>query len=267
MMATLARRVTIVACCFCIASLVLPAPASADEGRIVIESVKNRPVITYLPPSYDSEAERRYPVIYLLHGGGGAPRSFIEGNYSGLNIRTTMNNLVTLHIVREMIIVMPDINNVYRDFIVKDVIPYIDSTYRTLAKRESRGIGGHSRGGCGSFLLATDHPELFSALYGLAASCLDRETEKVEGSPDQGMREPLASRMAELKDSIKNVTIAFDVGLQDNLLRANQNMAVAMERAGVKHVFETYPGDHNGGVRQRIASKLLPFFSRELATQ
>jgi enterochelin esterase-like enzyme len=247
--------------------LLTAGAASADEGRIVIESVKNRPVITYLPPSYDTDTQRRYPVIYLLHGGGGAPRSFLEGNYSGLNIKTTMNNLIMLHVIREMIIVMPDINNVYRDFILNDVIPYVDSTYRTLAKRESRGIGGHSRGGCGSFLLATDHPEVFGALYGLAASCLDRETEIVEGQPGKGMREPLASRMAALKDSIKDVVIAFDVGTADNLLRANQNMAVAMERAGVKHVFETYPGDHNGGVRQRIASKLLPFFSKELAPQ
>ena len=266
MIATCVRRGTVIASCL-VACLLRPPAVSADEGRIVMETLKNRPVITYLPPSYDSETERRYPVIYLLHGGGGAPRSFIEGNYSGLNIKTTMNNLITLNVVREMIIVMPDINNVYRSFIVEDLIPYVDATYRTLPTRESRGIGGHSRGGCGSFLLATDHPELFGALYGLAASCLDRETEKVEGAPDKGMREPLASRMAELKDAINDVTIAFDVGLQDNLLRANQNMAVAMERAGVKHVFETYLGDHNGGVRQRIASKLLPFFSRELAAQ
>jgi enterochelin esterase-like enzyme len=134
-------------------------PAAFAEGRIVIEAVKNRPVITYLPPSYDTEPDKRYPAIYLLHGGGGAPRSFIEGNYSGMNIRTTMNNLVLLNVVREMIIVMPDIGTPYREFIIDDVIPYIDATYRTLARRESRGIAGHSRGGCGSFILATDHPE------------------------------------------------------------------------------------------------------------
>lgn len=255
------------AACLAAASLLHPGVASADEGRIVIEAVKNKQVITYLPPSYDAEPERRYPVIYLLHGGGGTPQSFLQGNYSGLNIKTTVNNLIMLHVIREVIIVMPDINNVYRDWIVNDVIPYVDTTYRTLAKRESRGVAGHSRGGCGSFLLATDHPEVFGALYGLAASCLDRETEAVEGAPDKGMREPLASRMAALKDSIEDVVIAFDVGTADNLLRANQNMAVAMERASVKHVFETYPGDHNGGVRQRIASKLLPFFSKELAAQ
>ena len=257
-----------IAAAIAVAACLAPARlAAADEGRIVIETVRNKQVITYLPPSYDVDTERRYPVIYLLHGGGGTPQSFIQGNYSGLNIRTTMNNLVMLNVVREMIIVMPDINNVYRDFIVNDLIPYVDKTYRTFARRESRGVAGHSRGGCGSFLLATDHPEVFSAVYGLAASCLDRETEIVEGAADKGLREPLAARIANLAPSLKELKIAFDVGSADNLLRANQSMSIAMDRAGVKHVFETYPGDHNSGVRQRIASKVLPFFSKELASQ
>src|SRR4051812_39337387 len=141
-----------------------PRAAFADS-RLVIETLKDREVITYLPPSYDTDTDRRYPVIYLLHGGGGVPRSYIAGNYSGLNIRTTMDNLILLHVVHEMIIVMPDINGVYHDFILNDLIPHIDSTYRTFARRESRGIAGHSRGGCGSFLLATDHPDVFGAMY------------------------------------------------------------------------------------------------------
>jgi enterochelin esterase-like enzyme len=241
--------------------------AFAAEGRIVIETVKERPVITYLPPSYDTDGERRYPVIYLLHGGGGAPRSFIEGNYSGMNIRTTMNNLITVNVIREMIVVMPDISTPYRDFIMEDVIPYVDATYRTLASREHRGIAGHSRGGCASFILATDHPDMFAAVYGLAASCLDREDPLVEGAPERGTRPSLIARLPALKASIKDLAIAFDVGTRDRLIVANQSMADAMVAAGVAHVFETYEGDHNGGVRQRIASRLLPFFSRQLAAQ
>ena len=243
-----------------------PIGARADS-RIVIDTFKNRQVITYLPPSYDDEGDRRYPVIYLLHGGGGTPRSYIEGNYSGLNIKTTMDNLALLHVVREMIIVMPDINDSFHDYILKDLIPYVDATYRTFARRESRGIGGHSRGGCGSFLLATDHPEVFGAMYGMSASCMDREDPVVEGAPDKGMRAPLTTRIAGLKNQVKDLAIAFDVGTLDSLVASNQAMAAAMDAAGVKHVFETYIGDHNGVIRQRIASKLLPFFSRELAFQ
>ena len=245
----------------------LTARAVFADSRLVIETLKDREVITYLPPSYDTDTDRRYPVIYLLHGGGGVPRSYIAGNYSGLNIRTTMDNLILLNVVHEMIIVMPDINGVYHDFILKDLIPHIDTTYRTYARRESRGIGGHSRGGCGSFLLATDHPEVFGAMYGLSASCVDRPDEIVEGSPEKGMRPPLTSRIAGLKDALKDTRIAFDVGTLDNLITSNKAMAAAMDAAGVPHVFETYIGDHNGVIRQRIAAKLLPFFSKELASQ
>ena len=239
----------------------------AADGRIVIEEIRNRQVITYLPPSYDTESERRYPVVYLLHGGGGNPRSFLEGNYQGLNIKTTMGNLIALHVIRELIVVMPDIQTAYREFILNDVVTHIDANYRTLARRESRGIGGHSRGGFGALTLATDHPELFGAVYALSASSVDRIDPIVEGAPERGMRPSLIARVPTLRDSIKGLAIRFDVGTADRLLKPNQDLAAAMDAAGVRHVFETYPGDHNGVIRQRLATKLLPFFSEKLAVQ
>ena len=241
--------------------------AFAAEGRIVIETVRDRQVITYLPPSYDTEPERRYPVVYLLHGGGGNPRNFLEGNYQGLNIKTTMGNLIALHVVREMLIVMPDIQDAYREFILNDVIVHTDASYRTLARRESRGIAGHSRGGFGSLILATDHPELFGAVYALSASSVDKDEPIVEGVPERGTRPSLIRRVAALRDSIAGLAIRFDVGTADRLLKPNQDLTAAMDAAGVTHVFETYPGDHNGVIRQRLATKLLPFFSEKLAVQ
>lgn len=241
--------------------------ASAAQDRIVIEEVRDRQVITYLPPSYDTESERRYPVIYLLHGGGGNPRSFLEGNYQGLNLKTTMGSLIALHVIRELIVVMPDIQTAYREFILNDVIPHIDASYRTLAQRQSRGIAGHSRGGFGALTLATDHPGLFGAVYALSASSLDRDDPIMEGAPERGMRPSLIARVAALRDSIKELAIRFDVGTADRLLTPNQDLAAAMDAAGVPHVFETYPGDHNGVIRQRLATQLLPFFSQKLAVQ
>lgn len=249
------------------ATLLRGSTAFAAEGQIVIESVRNREVITYLPPSYETNSDRRYPVLYLLHGGGGTPRAYLEGNYSGLNIKTAMNNLIATHVIRQMIVVMPDIQTAYREFILNDVITHTDTSYRTLARRESRGIAGHSRGGFGSLTIATDHPELFGAVYGLSASSVDREDAIVEGAPEKGMRPPLIARVASLRESIKGLAIRFDVGTGDNLLTANQSLAAAMDAAGVPHVFETYPGDHNGVIRQRLTTKALPFFSENLAFQ
>ena len=73
--------------------------------------------------------------------------------------------------------------------------------------------------------------------------------------------------MPSLRESLKDLKIRFDVGTLDNLLKTNQSLDAAMTAAGVPHVFETYPGDHDGVIRQRITTKALPFFSENLAFQ
>ena len=59
--------------------------------------------------------------------------------------------------------------------------------------------------------------------------------------------------------------VKFDVGTMDGLLAANQQIDAAMTRAGIPHVFETYEGDHNGKIAERIETKVLPFFAATLA--
>lgn len=235
----------------------------AAESRLVVETVREREVITYLPPSYDAAPQRRYPVIYLLHGGGGTPRGYIEGNYQGLNIKTTMDTLVANHIVRELIVVMPDVRVGYLGFVTDDLIAHTDATFRTLAKRESRGIAGHSRGGFAALTLAVNHPELYRAVYAMSPCCVDRDEPAAGG----GVQPPLMMRVGARRASVVDLAIRFDVGTADSLLKTDQSLAEAMSTAGVPHVFETYPGDHNGVIRQRVASKLLPFFSEKLAFQ
>lgn len=136
----------------------------------------------YLPPSYATHPRRRYPVVYLLHGFGADDRAFIAGAYQNLDIRISMDSLVRAGLVREMIIVTPNARNRFdgsfysnspatgnwEDFVVSDLIPFIDSHFRTIARRGARGIAGHSMGGFGALLLAARHPELFSAVYALS---------------------------------------------------------------------------------------------------
>ena len=124
----------------------------------------------------------------------------------------------------------------------------------TVAAKKLRVLNFH---GIGTPARAFDPGE---ADYWIGVERFRSVLDRIAGHPDQ---EHLSITFDD--GNISDLTIAFDVGTADNLLRANQVMAEAMERAGVKHVFEVYPGDHNGGVRQRIATKLLPFFSRELA--
>ena len=72
----------------------------------------NRQVMVYLPPSYTS-SQKRYPVVYLLHGFNGTNTSWRDGSYQGFNIQTAMNQLIGEGKIQEMMVVMPDGRNAY----------------------------------------------------------------------------------------------------------------------------------------------------------
>ncbi|PCH61230.1 MAG: hypothetical protein COC19_04925, partial [SAR86 cluster bacterium] len=121
-----------------------------------------------LPENYGSSNER-YPVMYLLHG-------FMQ------NYTVWGRNLSAAYYARglgNMILVMPDAGNSWfvnyassfegqtnnwEDHIIKGVIGYVDSNYRTIQAREGRAIGGLSMGGFGAFSLALRHPEMFISM-------------------------------------------------------------------------------------------------------
>lgn len=141
----------------------------------------------YLPPGYNRLPERRFPVLYFLHGFDADDRALIKGAYQNLNIRVAMDSLVGSGAVREMIIVMPSARNAYNgsfytnspvtgnweQFITRDLVNYVDRKYRTLKTRKGRGLAGHSMGGYGALRIGMRHPGTFSAVYALSACCLD----------------------------------------------------------------------------------------------
>ncbi len=142
----------------------------------------DRDVSIYLPPDYD-RATIRYPVLYLLHGYTGTDRGWMNPAYVG--IAELMGHLLDKHAVEPMIIVMPNCFNRFggsfytnsalsgdwEDFIVRDLVGYVDAHYRTIAKAHSRGIAGHSMGGYGALRLGMEHPEVFTAAYGMSPCC------------------------------------------------------------------------------------------------
>ncbi|MEO8450171.1 MAG: alpha/beta fold hydrolase [Gemmatimonadota bacterium] len=146
----------------------------------------DQPVSIYLPPSYDRRPARRYPTLYLLHGFGGRPEEWTNG-YQGLNLQRTMDSLTNLGLIHEMIVVVPNGKNAYlgsfytnstvagnwEDYLVRDLVGFMDSRYRTLRQAESRGIAGHSMGGYGAIMLGMKHPDVFGALYALSPCCVD----------------------------------------------------------------------------------------------
>jgi len=150
------------------------------EGNLEKNSA-DRTVLVLLPPSYDSAPARRYPVIYFLHG----YNSEAEGTVAWTKMEER-HKAAMAATAREFIVVALDSSTRHRGsmhtdsvtvgnfetFTTKELVGYIDSRYRTIARRESRGLFGHSMGGYGSLRLGMKHPEIYSAIYAMNPCCL-----------------------------------------------------------------------------------------------
>jgi len=152
------------------------------EGNLEGDS-PDRDVLVYLPPSYEGDQNRRFPVVYLLHGYGGREDTFTTRL---ANLPEGSDRLDAAQGFSSAIYVMPSSytlhkGSMYSDsvttgnwekFIAEDLVAYVDSHYRTLTARLSRGLAGHSMGGYGALKIGMKRPELFGSLYLMSSCCL-----------------------------------------------------------------------------------------------
>ena len=240
-----------------------------------------------LPPSYDAEKTRRYPILYLLHGLGDNEQMLIHSG--GFNL---VEDLWERHQLGDLLIVTPDggssfyINSRdghhhYEDFFLREFLPQIEERYRTQAGRASRGIAGISMGGYGALHLAFRHPELFVSLGAHSAALLEklptvtvsdsrqlarsRILGDVFGSPLDPVfwkhNDPLTiARTA----SLAGLQIYFDCGSEDDF--GFDAGAVALDKMlGSRHIpheFHLYPGGHNWVYVAEHLPALLQFHFR-----
>jgi enterochelin esterase-like enzyme len=140
----------------------------------------DRQAIVFLPPSYEKEAARRYPVLYALHGYSiGAEQWTAE-----IRVPQTIEGAFAQG-AAEMIVVLPDSRTAHNGsmysssvttgdferFIARDVVAYVDARYRTIPERASRGLVGHSMGGYGAIRIGMKHPDVFGSLYVMSPCC------------------------------------------------------------------------------------------------
>lgn len=184
--------------CAAALAVIASAPAEARTERIKVHGASlegnlegnspDRDVLVFLPPSYDEDPARRYPVVYFLHG-----YSVGAEAYDGLaRFQEAVDQAAAAG--NELIVVVPDANTRFKGamygasvttgdfprFIARDLVGYIDRHYRTLARPESRGLSGHSMGGYGTLRIAMSYPGVFSSIYAMAPCCLSPRTMTVE---------------------------------------------------------------------------------------
>lgn len=150
------------------------------EGNLEGDAV-DRDVFVFLPPSYAKEKHRRYPVIYALHGYSiGAEQWTHE-----IHVPQTIEGAFAQG-AKEMIVVLPDSKTLhngsmysssvttgdFEKFVSRDLVTYIDTHYRTIPDRLSRGLVGHSMGGYGATRIGMKHSDVFGSLYIMSPCCL-----------------------------------------------------------------------------------------------
>jgi len=190
-----------------IALLVTPSIQSAFAGgKLITDTITSpslkgnllgdpatRNMVIYLPPGYDTSGER-YPVVYLMPGPGFTER-FWAYNEAGIlpvwlaqptdfpeaGFASMIDDLIAAGKIQPIIIVMPNLdakyggswgansalNGNHEDYVIKDIVPYIDATYRTLPSSDSRAIDGLCMGGYVAMYFAMRHPDVFGAVASL----------------------------------------------------------------------------------------------------
>jgi enterochelin esterase-like enzyme len=208
-----------------------PVPAGPRNGTLEHVDVNGRAVDIYLPPSYASDAMRRFPVVYLIS----------ERPIDNLKVPQAADKLSSAPGFSEPIVVFADRPD--------DLVAYVDGHYRTLTARISRGLAGVSLGGDAALRAAMKQPDVFSSLYLLSASVVDATVAAVDANA------------ANLR---RYYMIAINVGTRDTALAMNRRLHDAMRRLTIAHYYEEFDGTYADKASERSETRLLPFFSRNL---
>ncbi|BBI30934.1 alpha/beta hydrolase [Cohnella abietis] len=249
-----------------------PGSSSVQKISFNSESLgKDMKFNIYLPPNY--EVKNKYPVLYIIHGYGGNEDSWIQG----LGIDKSADKLLSEGKIKPLIIVSPEIDNSYgfnsalgkyNDYIVKDLVQYVDSHFSTDATRGGRYIGGLSMGGWAALHSAFQYPELYSKVGGHSPAVwmdfwADTGGLKNWIYPSEEIRkqrDPLA--LAETQN-LDGLSVYLDSGDQDGY-RFYQGAEALNQLLLSKKVNSQYhhsPGGHDGDYWKKNMEAYLLFYS------
>jgi endo-1,4-beta-xylanase len=239
--------------------------------------------LVYLPPDYETAAAHRYPVVYWLHGLGGSQRG-------GARFTTQLDGAIRNGRAPAMIAVLVNgmRDSMYCDsrdgrwpvesVIVKELIPHIDQTYRTLADRKTRAVEGYSMGGYGAAHLGFKYPELFGIVGIMAGALHDAESiaarragifKKTYGADAEYFQANNPAMLVEKNaGAIRGRTqIRIAVGDRDPLQPRSQALHELLDSLKIEHEYEVVPGvGHNGGLfYQTLGERAFAFYDRALS--
>jgi len=277
--------------------LISPVCLWAATGRVECNSVAGKVLagnVAYcivLPPSFDADKTRHFPVLYFLHGLGDNEQFLVHSGAWNL-----VEDLRERGELKDFLIATPDggagfyINsrdgkNRYEDFLLQEFFPFIEKRYRVSPGRANRAISGVSMGGYGALHLAFRHPQLFSSVSAHSAALIDKLPNFLGGvqqSPRSRVlggtfgippnptfwdqQSPIAIARA---DNLAGLKIYFDCGDQDDY--GFDAGATALDKVltarRIVHQFHLYPGRHDYTYFAAHIPESLKFHSQLFASR
>lgn len=267
-----------------------------NASRVVTDSIYSeilgawRQYNIYLPQNFNVNTDKKYPIVYLLHGVSDTHQGWFQRGH----VQEVIDPLIANGEAQEMLIITPNAggNPVtewngyinmpgwnYEDFFIKEFIPAIESKYRAIGDKQHRGIGGLSMGGGGSTYYAMHYPELFGSLYAMSAlmSVPSWNTNPTPDDPNSKMAlltkavidndnvEYVLNADDATKDGLRSVAWFVDCGDDDFLLDCNLAYYQAMRNAGIPCQLRVRDGGHTWEYWHSALYNALPYFSRNFS--
>jgi enterochelin esterase-like enzyme len=230
---------------------------------------RDMPYYIYLPPDY-GVASRRYPTLYMLHGGGGHREEWLAYFLVDVADQQILDGQLS-----PMIIVLPQGDTGYwtnhtsdgpqwGDYVVRDLVSHIDASYRTLRSPAARGIGGLSMGGWGALHNAFRRPDIFGVVGAHSASFSTAEQPLTFlGSGDEFARkDPL--QLAQVEPGIRALQIWIDAGDSDRWLAQSEELHKALAARNIPHFWQPYVGGHDWRYWREHVLDYLRFYGNAL---
>lgn len=218
-----------------------------------------RRVYVYTPPSYNADTKHRYPVLYLQHGVNENESVWIEKGKANF----ILDNLIAMGKAKPMIVVMdnsyarkkgvpflPGSSGIeaFEEVVLKDLIPLIDSSYRTIANREYRAIAGLSMGAGQALQVGLNNLDKFAWVGGFSSFLQDFDVKKSYGG--------VFNNAANVNRKLRLLWLGC--GTQDQLYTSNKAVHEALEKAAIKHIWLTSSGGHEWQVWRRYLHNFVP---------
>ena len=235
----------------------------------LLNGISEREYSIYLPSSYDTNKLKNYPVLYLMHGGGGSNTDWEKIHH----ISEVANRLISNGNIDEMVIVCAEGNQQnmiyfnaekdnngtpdwkYEDYFFNELIPYIEKTYRVRTDKGGRAIGGFSMGGGAATVYGVHHPEYFCMVYDISGYLRRQPLSFLKNDPSAAWRQQVIennnpivrvnSGTAEDVAAWKKTDWKIAVGDKDFTLEANMDLMKAFREKGVPCSMYVNDGAHD----------------------